>query len=209
MALALLIVTGCSVPGLYRIDVQQGNVVTEEMLEKLKPGMTRSQVLFVMGSPLMVDAFRDNRWDYVYLFRERGDLVEQKRMTLFFDGDYLVNIENYLSLAKAPEKPKPPVVQPVEKEAAPIEKVAAPLAIPSVEKAMTHTEKAAVPVVPVVAPVMPDSSVEAMASTARGPALEAKTAAMEKKVTKNEPRRPLDDDDDDVCNVPSTVSIRP
>jgi len=106
--LILLVLTGCSFPHiLYKIDVQQGNVVTEEMLEKLKPGMTKSQVLFVMGSPLIVDAFRDNRWDYVYLFREKGDLVEQKRLTIFFDDDKLVNIENYLQFTKDPVKPKP------------------------------------------------------------------------------------------------------
>ena len=107
--LAFLLLAGCSfLPHiLYRIDVQQGNVVTEEMLEKLKPGMTKSQVLFVMGSPLIVDTFRDNRWDYVYVLREKGDLVEQKRLTIFFEDDTLVNIENYLSFSKNSVKPKP------------------------------------------------------------------------------------------------------
>lgn len=92
--------------------MQQGNVVTEEMVEKLKPGMTKSQVLFVLGSPLIMDAFRDNRWDYVYLFREKGELVEQRRMTVFFDDDVLVNIENYLSFSKDPVKPKPAQITP-------------------------------------------------------------------------------------------------
>ena len=87
--------------------MQQGNVVTEEMVEKLKPGMTKSQVLFVLGSPLILDAFRDNRWDYVYLFREKGELIEQKRMAVFFEDDMLVNIENHLSFSKDPIKPKP------------------------------------------------------------------------------------------------------
>ena len=107
--LVFLLLAGCSfLPHiLYRIDVQQGNVVTEEMLEKLKPGMTKSQVLFVMGSPLIVDTFRDNRWDYAYILREKGDLIEQKRLTLFFEDDTLVNIENHLSFSKDPIKPKP------------------------------------------------------------------------------------------------------
>lgn len=107
--LVFLLLAGCSfLPHiLYKIDVQQGNVVNEEMLEKLKPGMTKSQVLFVMGSPLIVDTFRDNRWDYVYILREKGDLIEQKRLTLFFEEDTLVNIENYLSFSKDPIKPKP------------------------------------------------------------------------------------------------------
>lgn len=112
--LAFLLLAGCSfLPHLlYRIDVQQGNVVTDEMVEKLKPGMTKSQVLFVMGSPLIVDAFRDNRWDYVYLFREKGDLVEQKRLTIFFEDDVLVNVENYLQFSKDPVKSKPAEVSP-------------------------------------------------------------------------------------------------
>lgn len=92
---------------LYKIDVQQGNVVTDEMVEKLKPGMTRSQVRFVMGSPLIVDTFRDNRWDYVYIFRKHGDLTEQKRLTIFFEGDELVSIENYTIYPSNPNKSKP------------------------------------------------------------------------------------------------------
>lgn len=105
----LLFLTACSFfPHiLYKIDVQQGNVVTEEIVEKLKPGMTKSQVLFIMGSPLIVDTFRDNRWDYVYVMRERGDLIEQKRLTIFFNDDKLINIENYLSFSKDSTKPKP------------------------------------------------------------------------------------------------------
>ena len=67
--LTCLLLAGCSfLPSvLYRIDVQQGNVVTEEMVEKLKPGMTKSQVLFVLGSPLIMDAFRDNPVSYTHL----------------------------------------------------------------------------------------------------------------------------------------------
>jgi len=79
---------------LYKIDVQQGNVVTDEMLDKLKPDMTKSQVRFVLGSPLVVDAFLDNRWDYVYIQREKGQLVEQKRLSIFFKDDRLIRIEN-------------------------------------------------------------------------------------------------------------------
>ena len=78
----------------FKIDVQQGNVVTDEMLDKLKPDMTKSQVRFVLGSPLVVDAFRDNRWDYVYIQREKGQLVEQKRLSIFFKDDRLIRIEN-------------------------------------------------------------------------------------------------------------------
>lgn len=106
--LVSLLVAGCSyLPQIpYMIDVQQGNVVSEEMLEKLKPGMTKSQVLFVMGSPMIVDAFRHNRWDYVYVLREKGDLVEKKRLTILFENDNLASMENYQSFPKDPAKSK-------------------------------------------------------------------------------------------------------
>ncbi|HBV20505.1 MAG TPA: outer membrane protein assembly factor BamE [Nitrosomonas sp.] len=96
--LAFLILAGCSIIPhiLYKIDVQQGNVVTDEMLDKLKQDMTKSQVRFVLGSPLVVDAFRDDRWDYVYIQREKGDLVEQKRLTIYFKDDRLMRFENQM-----------------------------------------------------------------------------------------------------------------
>ncbi len=89
------LLAGCSLAPsiLYKIDVQQGNVVTEEMLEKLRPDMTRPQVRFVLGSPLIVDPFRNNRWDYAYIQRIRGNLVEQKRLTIYFKDDRLDRIE--------------------------------------------------------------------------------------------------------------------
>jgi outer membrane protein assembly factor BamE len=65
-----------------------------------------------MGSPLIVDAFRDNRWDYVYVLREKGELVEQKRLTIYFDDDKLVNIENFLSFSRDLAKPKPAAANP-------------------------------------------------------------------------------------------------
>jgi len=100
--------TGCSLAPrlLYKIDVQQGNVLTDEMFEKLRPGMTRSQVRFVLGSPLIVDPFRNNRWDYAYIQRIRGGLVEQKKLTIYFEDDRLVRTEMqemYSSGRKTPQ----------------------------------------------------------------------------------------------------------
>ncbi len=91
-----LILAGCSiVPSiLYQIDVQQGNVITQEMVEKLKPGMTKSQVRFVMGTPLVVDIFRDNRWDYIYVRQEGGELIDKQGIAIFFEEDRLTYIEN-------------------------------------------------------------------------------------------------------------------
>ncbi len=80
---------------LYRIDIQQGNVITQEMVDKLKPDMTKAQVRFVLGTPLIVDTFRDNRWDYFYMLYEKGKLIDKQKLTIFFEDDRLTYIENY------------------------------------------------------------------------------------------------------------------
>ena len=76
----------------YKIDIQQGNVVTQEMIAKLKVGMTRAQVRFALGSPLVVDPFRTDRWDYVYSYQKQGKEAERRRVTVIFDEDRLVSI---------------------------------------------------------------------------------------------------------------------
>ncbi|HEY4696540.1 MAG TPA: outer membrane protein assembly factor BamE [Gallionella sp.] len=96
----------------YKMDIRQGNFVTAEMREKLKLGMTRQQVRYVLGTPMVSDAFHGNRWDYVYLLEQRGKLVEQRRLTLIFDGDNLVSIDEAskpaeLAPAIAPESTAP------------------------------------------------------------------------------------------------------
>jgi outer membrane protein assembly factor BamE len=85
----LLLLAGCSsVPSLlYKIEIQQGNAITQEMVNKLKPGMTRSQVRFALGSPMISDAFHENRWDYVYRLEQKGKLVEHRHLAVFFEGD--------------------------------------------------------------------------------------------------------------------------
>jgi len=73
----------------YRIDIQQGTVITQEMAAQLHPGMTREQVRFVLGTPAVIDPFHANRWDYTYrMLPGRGDPVE-RRFTVFFDSDKL------------------------------------------------------------------------------------------------------------------------
>ena len=78
----------------YRMEIQQGNYLTQEMVSKLQAGMTRDQVRFVLGTPLLTDIFHDNRWDYVYR-RQRADSreVEERRLSVFFDNDRLVRVE--------------------------------------------------------------------------------------------------------------------
>ena len=82
-------------PGLstYRIDIQQGNVITQDMVSKLKPGMTRQQVRFVLGTPPIADTFHQDRWDYVYYLNKGGKLAEHRRLVLLFEGDNLKRIE--------------------------------------------------------------------------------------------------------------------
>lgn len=75
------------------MNVQQGNALDPENVARLKPGLSRSQVRFLLGTPLLVDAFRTDRWDYVYLFYEAGTLTERKRVSLFFEGDTLARVE--------------------------------------------------------------------------------------------------------------------
>mgnify|MGYP001033132420 CR=1 FL=1 len=80
-------------PGVYRIDVEQGNIVTEEMVEQLKLGMTRRQVRFVLGTPLIEDTFHPDRWDYRYTVRNGLKTVDENRLSVFFDGDLLSGVE--------------------------------------------------------------------------------------------------------------------
>jgi len=88
LSLVILTLSACSkdkIPGVYRIDIQQGNQVTQEMLSKLESGMTKSQVSFVMGTPMLIDVFHPNRWDYIYSFHPGNGEREQRRITLYFD----------------------------------------------------------------------------------------------------------------------------
>lgn len=74
----------------HKIDVQQGNVITQDEVNLLEPGMTRRQVRFIMGSPMIADVFHQDRWDYVYVLWPGYGEPTGMRITLFFDGDLLV-----------------------------------------------------------------------------------------------------------------------
>lgn len=76
----------------YRLDIQQGNVVTSKMLLQLKPGMTKSQVRFIMGTPLIQDTFHANRWDYFYQLRKGGKIVDQRRVIMDFENETLARV---------------------------------------------------------------------------------------------------------------------
>lgn len=85
---------GCSSFSPYTMEIRQGNYVTPEMRSKIKVGMSRQQVISVLGSPLISDVFHANRWDYVYRYAEKGKLVEQQRYTLFFEGEFVKRIDD-------------------------------------------------------------------------------------------------------------------
>jgi outer membrane protein assembly factor BamE len=105
--LACASISGCSVikfPGVYRIAVQQGNIIDQKKVDQLVLGMDKRQVQFVMGSPLVNDVFHDDRWDYVYTLRRGDKLLRNKRFTLFFDKDLLVRFEG--DVAPNTQQPK-------------------------------------------------------------------------------------------------------
>lgn len=95
-ALSSLVLTSCAI---HKIDIQQGNVITQEMLETLTVGMDKRRVKLAIGSPMVQDPFQPNRWDYVYSFRAgMSDEAQSSHVILFFNGDILKKID----VVKAP-----------------------------------------------------------------------------------------------------------
>ncbi len=89
-------------PGVYRIDVPQGNIITQKQVDQLRPGLNKRQVTFILGTPLVRDTFNQNRWDYIYSFQPGGGERVQERLTVYFKDDSLVRIEG--DFEQTPEK---------------------------------------------------------------------------------------------------------
>ena len=90
LAVVLLAVSAC----VYRIDIQQGNLLDEDVIDQVELGMTRSQVQFLLGTPMIADSFHQDRWDYTYYFRRgRSREIDQRWFIVFFDGDEVVRID--------------------------------------------------------------------------------------------------------------------
>ena len=106
--LVLLFITGCSsIPSvLYKLEVQQGNIISQEMVDKLKPNMSKSQVRFILGTALVDDVFHKDRWDYVYRLVQHGNLVEEYKLTVFFEDDKLIRTVGDFSDSLASISPK-------------------------------------------------------------------------------------------------------
>ena len=114
--MAVLLLASCSsvsVPYLkpYRIEIQQGNFVSQEMVSQLKPGMSKDQVRFVLGTPLLTDAFHADRWDYVYRRqRVNSDVLEHRKIAVFFEDGKLKRVEGDVEAA-GETKPAPAPAQ--------------------------------------------------------------------------------------------------
>ena len=76
----------------HRIDIQQGNVITDSEISRLTPGMTKREVRYILGTPLVVDPFHQNRWDYFYSLEVRGKETIQRRITIVFENDQMKEI---------------------------------------------------------------------------------------------------------------------
>ena len=110
--MALLLASGCSTmketvssigdvipsslertPLFFKIDVQQGNSIEQPVLSRLQPGMSKNQVQFIMGTPMLIDVFHQDRWDYYYSIKKGNGESKQKHIALFFDDDRQVRTE--------------------------------------------------------------------------------------------------------------------
>jgi len=109
-AILVAVVSGCSsVPRIvneYKIDVQQGNVLNQDMVSQLKPGLTKDQVRFILGTPVLMDMFHANRWDYVYrLQKGNTGAVEMRKFSTYFDAsDKLIRVAGDVTAAQASDE---------------------------------------------------------------------------------------------------------
>ena len=110
--LILLFISACArhsdgtwkAPLVYRIDIQQGNVIDQEMINKLQPGMDKKQVKFIMGTPMISDPFHNDRWDYVYSMEPGKGERQQRRITLYFKDEKLAYVDGDIKVNAFPSR---------------------------------------------------------------------------------------------------------
>ncbi len=91
--IAAALLSGCSdFPGVYKIDIPQGNIVTQDMVDQLRPGMNYNQVRYVLGTPLITDTFHGERWDYIYSIQKGGENRAQESISIYFENGKLARI---------------------------------------------------------------------------------------------------------------------
>jgi len=121
LCLAAILASGLTSGCVYRMTVQQGNFLDPKQVTQLQVGMTRSQVRFLLGTPMLPDAFDRDRWDYLY-YEKTGRLKkpDQRRLTVFFTDDKVARFENVgTPLAEPPSPAAPPAAPSVPPEVTP------------------------------------------------------------------------------------------
>lgn len=105
IATCVLALSGCLRP--YKMDIQQGNIVTQDMIDKLKPGMSQREVRFVLGSPMIEDPFHANRWDYAYVLKKgRDPNIEKRVVTVLFEDGKLASVDGDAAVQVESEREK-------------------------------------------------------------------------------------------------------
>ena len=104
LSLALTLLMSVGACKMHKIDIQQGNLITESEVNQLERGMTKREVRYILGTPLVVDPFHQNRWDYFYSLDRRGEDVIQRRITVVFDNDVVDRIEGDIGVNTAGEE---------------------------------------------------------------------------------------------------------
>ncbi len=102
--LSFIFISACSIPKVYKLTVQQGNIVTQDMLDELKVGMTKRQVAYVMGTPLIRSPYQQERWDYIYTLERRDKVVKDYQVTVFFKDEIYTHFEGEVPQEEKPEK---------------------------------------------------------------------------------------------------------
>lgn len=91
---ASLALAGCAdMFSIHKLDIQQGNALSEEAVAKVKPGMSTAQVEFILGRPVLSDPFHAERWDYVYYLKRADTPAQRARVTVYFEGDRVLRVE--------------------------------------------------------------------------------------------------------------------
>ena len=106
----------------YKLDVQQGNLVTQESVSKLKKGMTKTEVRTLLGTPLLSDPFHGNRWDYYFSTEKNGRSTDRTRFSVFFDNDKLVSLTGDIKPAAPATAPAAPAAASATPPASPAKK---------------------------------------------------------------------------------------
>ncbi len=93
LMLSFMVLTACTWIHPYQPNVQQGNLITAEMVDRVKPGMSKEQVVNALGEPLLSNIFNDNRWAYVYTFQRNGGVIQRKNVDVYFSNGRVVRVQ--------------------------------------------------------------------------------------------------------------------